>query len=51
MMSKAEKRLTELGLVLPQPWSPRGKFLPFRRDGAAVFLSGQICEMERRRCP
>ena len=45
-MSKAEKRLAELGLVLPQPWSPRGKFLPFRRDGETVFLSGQICETD-----
>ena len=45
-MGKAEARLAELGLTLPQPWSPRGKFLPFRRDGETVFLSGQICELD-----
>lgn len=43
-MSGVEKRLQALGLTLPPDWTPRGQFLPFRRDGATVYLSGQICE-------
>lgn len=46
MSSNAEKRLAELGLELPPDWAPRGQFLPFRRDGALVYLSGQICEWD-----
>ncbi|MBF9060086.1 RidA family protein [Rhodobacterales bacterium HKCCSP123] len=37
-------KLAALGLALPPDWAPRGRFLPFRRDGAVVYLSGQICE-------
>jgi enamine deaminase RidA (YjgF/YER057c/UK114 family) len=43
-MSQAEMRLLELGLKLPPDWLPRGQFLPFRKDGSTVYLSGQICE-------
>lgn len=39
-----EQKLAKLGLALPPDWTPRGQFLPFRRDGAVVYLSGQICE-------
>jgi enamine deaminase RidA (YjgF/YER057c/UK114 family) len=42
--SQVEIRLSDLGLELPPNWTPRGQFLPFRRDGALVYLSGQICE-------
>lgn len=44
LMSDAEKRLEKLGLTLPPDWTPRGRFLPFQRDGLVVYLSGQICE-------
>lgn len=44
MSSQAEQRLAALGLELPPDWTPRGQFLPFRRDGTMVYLSGQICE-------
>lgn len=44
MTSDAEKKLIDLGLELPPDWTPRGQFLPFRKDGAVVYLSGQICE-------
>ncbi|MEO9652659.1 MAG: RidA family protein [Roseobacter sp.] len=44
MTSRAEQRLAELGLELPPDWMPRGQFLPFRRDGTTIYLSGQICE-------
>lgn len=45
-MGRIDRRLEELGLTLPPPWTPRGLFLPFRREGTLVFLSGQICEWE-----
>ncbi|MCR9126454.1 MAG: RidA family protein [Rhodobacteraceae bacterium] len=44
MTEPAEKRLRELGLELPDDWAPRGRFLPFRKDGPLVWLSGQINE-------
>ncbi len=47
-MSQAEERLAELGLTLPPDWTARGRFLPYRRDGSVVYLSGQICEWEGR---
>ncbi|MEM7685245.1 MAG: RidA family protein [Pseudomonadota bacterium] len=43
-MSRAEDRLTDMGLELPPDWVPMGRFLPFRRDGTTVYLSGQVCE-------
>jgi enamine deaminase RidA (YjgF/YER057c/UK114 family) len=35
-----------MGLELPPDWQPRGQFLPFRKDGDVVYLSGQICEWD-----
>ncbi|MGJ8624212.1 MAG: RidA family protein [Yoonia sp.] len=46
MTSQVEKRLGALGLELPSNWTPRGQFLPFRKDGKIVYLSGQICEWD-----
>lgn len=43
-MSQAEERLQAMGLALPPDWVPRGQFHPYQRDGAIVYLSGQICE-------
>ncbi|MEM1386352.1 MAG: RidA family protein [Pseudomonadota bacterium] len=45
-MSKVEAKLADLGLSLPRDWTPRGRFLPFRRDGSTVYLSGQINEWD-----
>lgn len=45
-MSKVENRLRVMGLELPPDWTPRGAFLPFRRDGNVIYLSGQICEWD-----
>lgn len=45
-MGAIDDRIAALGLELPPPWTPRGKFAPFRRDGQTVFLSGQICEWD-----
>lgn len=44
MTSQVEQRLRALGLELPPDWTPRGAFLPYRKDGTVVYLSGQICE-------
>ncbi len=44
MTSQVEQRMAKLGFVLPPDWAPRGQFLPFRKDGLLVYLSGQICE-------
>ena len=44
MTSQVEQRMAEMGLALPPDWTPRGQFLPFRKDGTTVYLSGQICE-------
>ena len=46
MTSSVETRLGEMGLELPPDWVPRGQFLPFRKDGTTVYLSGQICEWD-----
>lgn len=46
MTSKVEEKMVSLGLELPPDWTPRGQFLPFRVDGAVVYLSGQICEWD-----
>ena len=43
-MGRIDQRMKALGLELPPPWTPRGLFLPFQREGSLVFLSGQICE-------
>jgi enamine deaminase RidA (YjgF/YER057c/UK114 family) len=45
-MSEIERKMQELGWEMPPDWTPRGQFVPFRRDGAVVYLSGQICERD-----
>jgi enamine deaminase RidA (YjgF/YER057c/UK114 family) len=37
----AEERLKELGLALPKVPTPIGNYVPFRRDGPVIYLSGQ----------
>jgi enamine deaminase RidA (YjgF/YER057c/UK114 family) len=37
----AEDRLKELGLTLPPVPTPIGSYVPFRRDGHVIYLSGQ----------
>ncbi len=34
-------RLRALGIVLPAPAAPIGNFVPFRREGTLLYLSGQ----------
>ncbi len=37
----AEDKLRELGLALPNAPSPLANYVPFRRDGDTLYLSGQ----------
>jgi enamine deaminase RidA (YjgF/YER057c/UK114 family) len=41
-MSAIAARLTELGLVLPEPASPAGSYVPFVLTGNLVFVAGQL---------
>jgi len=43
-MGRIDARIQELGLVLPEPWSPLGQFLPWQRQGSTVYLAGQVNE-------
>jgi enamine deaminase RidA (YjgF/YER057c/UK114 family) len=43
MAGLVDKRLSELGIVLPVPASPIANYLGFVRTGALLFVSGQIC--------
>lgn len=44
MGSAVLEKLKDLGLSLPARCTPRGNFLPYRRNGSLVFMAGQICE-------
>jgi enamine deaminase RidA (YjgF/YER057c/UK114 family) len=43
MAGTVEKKLAELGIVLPTPATPVANYIPFARVGALLFVSGQIC--------
>jgi enamine deaminase RidA (YjgF/YER057c/UK114 family) len=43
MAGTVEKKLAELGIVLPTPATPVANYIPFVRVGALLFVSGQIC--------
>jgi enamine deaminase RidA (YjgF/YER057c/UK114 family) len=42
MAGTVDKKLAELGIVLPTPASPVANYIPFVRVGALLFVSGQI---------
>jgi enamine deaminase RidA (YjgF/YER057c/UK114 family) len=42
-MDSLEQRLSAQGLVLPQPPSPGGNYLPHRISGNLLYLAGVIC--------
>jgi enamine deaminase RidA (YjgF/YER057c/UK114 family) len=42
-MGAIEKRLQELGIVLPPAAAPVANYVPFVRTGSLVVVSGQIC--------
>ena len=43
MAGNVEKRLEELGIVLPSPTTPVANYVPFVRTHNFLVLSGQIC--------
>jgi enamine deaminase RidA (YjgF/YER057c/UK114 family) len=43
MAGTVEKKLAELGIVLPTPASPVANYIPFVRAGALLFVYGPIC--------
>jgi enamine deaminase RidA (YjgF/YER057c/UK114 family) len=42
MAGRVDGRLTELGIVLPQPAAPAANYVPFVVTGNLVFVSGQV---------
>jgi enamine deaminase RidA (YjgF/YER057c/UK114 family) len=48
MSSAVDKRLAELGIVLPPPGAPGGNYVPFVVAGDLVFMAGQVARSEGR---
>ena len=42
-MAQAEKKLADLGIVLPTPAAPIANYVGFVRTGSLLVVSGQIC--------
>jgi len=43
MAGAVEKKLSDLGIVLPEPTTPSANYVPFVRTGNLLMVSGQIC--------
>jgi enamine deaminase RidA (YjgF/YER057c/UK114 family) len=43
MPGTVEKKLADLGIVLPQPAAPVANYVPFVRTGNFMVVSGQLC--------
>jgi hypothetical protein len=43
MPGTIEKKLTDLGIVLPKPVAPVANYVPFVRTGTFMVVSGQLC--------
>jgi len=43
MAGNVEKKLAELGIVLPEPVAPVANYVPFVRTGNFLVVSGQLC--------
>lgn len=43
MTGSVEKKLAELGIVLPTPAAPIANYVGFVRSGRLLFVSGQLC--------
>jgi len=43
MAGAVEKKLAELGIVLPTPAAPVANYVPFVRTGNLLIVSGQLC--------
>src|SRR5262245_60390052 len=42
-MAQVEKKLADLGIVLPTPAAPIANYVGFVRSGSLLVVSGQIC--------
>jgi len=42
-MAQVEKKLADLGIVLPTPAAPVANYVPFTRSGSLLIVSGQVC--------
>ncbi|CAK0894348.1 unnamed protein product [Prorocentrum cordatum] len=42
MATAVEQRIAELGLSIPKPVAPVGSYLPWKKAGTIVYISGQI---------
>ena len=43
MAGTVEKKLADLGIILPEPRAPVANYVPFVRTGNFMIVSGQIC--------
>jgi enamine deaminase RidA (YjgF/YER057c/UK114 family) len=43
-MGNVERRLTDLGIELPEPSRPGANYVPFLRSGDLLFLTGQLSQ-------
>lgn len=43
---KVEKRLEELGIKLPEAPKPLASYIPYRRTGNLIYISGQDCRVD-----
>jgi enamine deaminase RidA (YjgF/YER057c/UK114 family) len=43
MAGTVEKKLVDLGILLPTPATPVANYVPFVRTGRLLIISGQIC--------
>src|SRR5258708_4180076 len=43
IMAQVEKKLADLGIVLPTPAAPIANYVGFVRTGSLLVVSGQIC--------
>jgi enamine deaminase RidA (YjgF/YER057c/UK114 family) len=42
MMHRVESRLSELGIVLPATVAPAANYVPFKKVGSLIYISGQV---------
>jgi enamine deaminase RidA (YjgF/YER057c/UK114 family) len=47
-VTSVRQRLAELGMDLPDMPRPIANFIPWKREGALLFLAGQVCEWNGR---
>ena len=41
-MGRVESRLAELGITLPDTIAPAANYVPFKKSGSLVYISGQV---------